>query len=81
MLRGEQRLMLAVLEDGIATLLKYARATRGQAGRIRRETFSWLIATRTDEVFGYERLCEALGIDSARLRRRVLSEMRRRLPA
>jgi hypothetical protein len=81
MLRGEQRLMLAVLEDGIATLLKHARATRGQAARVRRETFAWLVATSRDELFGYERLCEALGIDGARLRRRVLSEMRRRLPA
>ena len=81
MLRGEQRLMLAVLEDGIATLLKHARATRGQAARLRRETFSWLVTTSRDELFGYERLCEALGIDGSRLRRRVLSEMRRRLPA
>lgn len=73
--------MLAVLEDGIATLLKHARATRGQAARLRRETFVWLVTTSRDELFGYERLCEALGIDGSRLRRRVLSEMRRRLPA
>ena len=81
MLHGEQRLMLAVLEDGIATLLRHARATRGQAARIRRETFAWLVTTSREDVFGYERLCETLGIDGSRLRRRVLSEIRRRLPA
>lgn len=81
MLRGEQRLMLAVLEDGIATLFKYARATRGHAARLRREAFAWLVTPNRSDPFDYERLCEALGIDAGRLRRRVLSEMRRRVPA
>lgn len=81
MMRAEQRLMLAVLEDGIATLLKHARASRGQAARIKRETLAWLVHSSRGDVFGFDRLCEALGIDAERLRRRVLLELRRRQPA
>jgi len=73
--------MLAVLEDGINTLLKHARASRGQAARLRRETLRWLTTADRANVFGFERLCEALGIEPRRLRRRVLAEVRRRAPA
>lgn len=81
MLRAEQRLMLAVLEEGIETLLKHARASRGHAARLRREAMSWLVTQSAADQFAFERLCEALDIDAAKLRRRVLAEVRRRQPA
>src|SRR5262245_56015382 len=70
---GERRLLLAVLEDGIRTLLKYARATHGRAFNLRREALTWLTAVDQQDVFAFENICEALGIDAARLRGRVLA--------
>jgi hypothetical protein len=71
---GERRLLLAVLEDGIRTFLKNARATHGRALNLRREALSWLTIEDRTDVFAFENICEALGIDAARLRQRVLGE-------
>jgi hypothetical protein len=71
---GERRLLLAVLEDGIRTFLKHARATHGRALNLRREAFTWLTTDDRRDVFAFENICEALGIDAARLRQRVLAE-------
>ena len=71
---GERRLLLAVLEDGIRTFLKNARATHGRALNLRREAFSWLTTDDRSDVFAFENICEALGIDAPRLRQRVLGE-------
>ncbi len=73
---GERRLLLAVLEDGIRTLLKYARATHGRAFNLRREALTWLTSQERGDVFAFENICEALGIDPDRLRLRVLTEAR-----
>jgi len=71
---GERRLLLAVLEDGVRTFLKNARATHGRANNLRREALSWLTADDRGDVFSFEHICEALGIDAGRLRQRVLGE-------
>lgn len=70
---GERRLLLAVLEDGIRTLLKHARAERGHACTLRREAVTWIRTDARDDVFAFERICEALGIDAGRLRARILA--------
>ena len=74
---GERRLLLAVLEDGIRTFLKNARATRGRGFNLRREALGWLTAAERADVFTFESICETLGIDAARLRGRVLAEAER----
>jgi len=71
---GERRLLLAVLEDGIRTFLKNARATHGRASNLRREALSWLVTGDRADVFAFENICEALGIDAQRLRQRVMAE-------
>jgi hypothetical protein len=71
---GERRLLLAVLEDGIRTFLKHARATHGRGLNLRREAFTWLTTDDRSDVFAFENICEALGIDADRLRQRVLGE-------
>ncbi len=70
---GERRLLLAVLEDGIRTLMKYAHGTNGRARTLRREALTWIRAEACDDVFAFERICEALAIDARRLRGRVLA--------
>lgn len=72
---GERRLLLAVLEDGIRTLLKYAAATRGRPCRLRQEAWRWMQSDDQADVFAYAAICEALDIDPGRLRARVRSEL------
>ena len=71
---AEHRLLLAVLEDGIRTFLKHARVTNGRGLRLRREALRWLTTRDRRDVFAFEAICEVLGIDAGRLRRRVLAE-------
>lgn len=77
---GERRLLLAVLEDGIRTLLKNARATHGRGFNLRREAVTWLDSDDRSDVFSFESICETLGIDADRLRSRVLSESKSDVP-
>lgn len=74
---GERRLLLAVLEDGIRTLLKNAQASRGRALNLQREARSWLTADASGGVFTFANICDVLGIDPQRLRSRVLAEAER----
>ncbi len=73
---GERRLLLAVLEDGIRTLLKHAGATRGRARTLQREALAWLLSDAHTDVFAFASICEALEIDPGRLRGQVLARVR-----
>jgi hypothetical protein len=59
------RLMLAVLLDGLRTLL------RDPSPRRRLEELRWVTSTERSYPFAFEPLCEALGIDPISLRRRL----------
>jgi hypothetical protein len=69
--RGERRLMLAVLEDALRTLLG-ARHGRTSAKRVRQE-LAWFTSGDRSDPFAFERICEALLIDADWLRGRVLT--------
>lgn len=66
-LTGELQLRLAVLEDCLRRLLA-ARDLRSRALRYDR---AWIESRDRDAPFAFESLCETLGIDAERLRRRV----------
>jgi hypothetical protein len=72
---GERRLLLAVLEDGIRTLLKHAGATRGRARTLKREALAWLLSDAHSDVFAFASICEVLEIDPGRLRGQVLARV------
>jgi len=74
---GERRLLLAVLEEGIRTLMKHAHASRGRPAALRREALHWLRSETRTNVFDFESICEALGIDPGRLRERVMQQLGR----
>lgn len=78
---GERRLLLAVLEDGIRTLLKHAGATRGRGRNLHREAMAWFASDAHADVFAFASICEALEIDPGRLRGRVFAWMRRDAPS
>ena len=70
MTTAEERLMFAALEDGIRTLLGAHRAVPRSW---RQQELAWLTSDDRTEPFAFARICEALGIDADRLRRRVLA--------
>lgn len=69
-LQGERRLMLAVLEDGLRTLLG-ARLGRTNLSWVARE-LQWFSSTDRSHPFAFESVCDALDIDADWLRGRVL---------
>lgn len=69
--RGERRLMLATLEDGIRTILS-ARHRRVPDRRLKAD-LDWLTDDDPRAAFGFVSLCDFLGIDAQYLRARVLA--------
>jgi hypothetical protein len=67
---AERRLMAAVLEDAVRTVLRPARTAT--ARRVREE-LRWFASTDRRNPFAFERVCEALGIDPSYLRRRLVA--------
>ena len=67
---GERRLMLAVLEDSIRTVL-LARRTGVPRKRLLRE-LAWLQSTSQTEPFAFESICDVLGLDPSYLRGRLV---------
>ncbi len=67
----EQRLMLAVLEDAVYTILKYAGRAGRNPRRLVREAEAWIAKSDPSWPFSYENICSVLGIDAAALRYRL----------
>jgi hypothetical protein len=67
---GERRLMLAVLEDAIRTLL-LAKRTAVSRKRLLRE-LAWFQSRSQSEPFAFESICDVLGIDPGYLRGRLV---------
>ncbi len=72
---GERRLLTAVLVHALRSIFRDAeRPGRGAIRRLRQDV-RWLTSGDRADVFGFERICEALGIESGRLRAHVLGEL------
>jgi hypothetical protein len=71
--RPELRLMVAVMENGIATYLRYALEARIPAKRRARRLFgeakAWVESDDTSWPYSFANLCTALGFDVTGLRR------------
>jgi hypothetical protein len=73
LLTGEERLMLAVLEDALREALWSPRRKK-LIRRIRENAWWWLAGGHPGDAewpFSFERICETLCIDAPRLRRRL----------
>lgn len=66
-IEGELKLLLAVLEDAIRCYLRNADATDGERRRNFVEVRSWfegrIRGTRRADIFSFDNLCAALGIE------------------
>ena len=66
---GEGRLMLAVLEDAIASFWRYYRARAGRGRRRFHRERAWFATDDVSEPFAFATVCDTLGLDRAWLRR------------
>jgi hypothetical protein len=66
--RPEKRLMLAVLQDAVATLLKHAGSAGSGSRRLVREAEQWINARNHDWPFSFENICGVLNLDPAAMR-------------
>ena len=72
---GERRLLIAVLVHALRGLMADAsRPGRGAARRLRQD-LRWLTSSDSADVFAFERICEALALDAARIRERILEDL------
>src|SRR5690242_19298272 len=78
--RGEKRLMLAVLEDALDCYQKYAFARDVQGRQLFDESREWIHSQNRDWFFSFENICDTLEINPEYLRR-GLDEWRNRLLA
>jgi len=71
-LQPEKRLMLAVLEDGVACFQKYVAARDGRGKRIFQETEEWVLEEPSERLFSFGNVCETLGFNADYLRRGLM---------
>ncbi len=69
--RGEKRLMLAVLQDALDCYQKYAFARDGQGRQLFGDADAWITCEDRDWYFSFENICETLEINPEYLRRGV----------
>jgi len=67
--RGEKRLMLAVLEEAVATFQRHAGTKTRHGQRVFREAEEWIESTDDSWPFAFENICHALDIEPEFLRR------------
>jgi hypothetical protein len=71
-LQPEKRLMLAVLEDGVACFQKYVMAQDARGKKYFQETEQWILEEPSERVFAFANVCETLGLDGDYLRRGLM---------
>ena len=69
----EKRLMLAVMEEAIATFQKSVPGANRRQRRLLRETEEWIQSGDTSWPFSFENICAALSIESDYLRSGLLN--------
>ena len=71
-LEPEKRLMLALLEDGVACFQKYATARDGHGKRYFQETEEWVLEEPNERLYSFANVCETLGLDAGYLRQGLM---------
>ncbi len=79
-IRGEKRLMLAVLEDAVDCYQKFAFAREARGRELFAEAEEWLFSSDNSWVFAFENICETLELNADYIRR-GLQEWRQRVRA
>jgi hypothetical protein len=75
--RGEKKLMLAVLQDALDCYQKYAFSKDSHGRQLFADAESWITRPERDWYFSFENICETLEINPDYLRRGVREWKRR----
>jgi hypothetical protein len=68
---GARRLMMAVLVDALGCYQKLYRATNGRKRRLFLEAERWLMLEPSPGTVSFRQVCDCLGLDPGRIRRRL----------
>ena len=60
---SERSLLSALLFDGIQAYMNYVFATSARHRTRYREAFLWVTSSSREDLFGFDNVCEALGMD------------------
>ena len=71
-LEPEKRFMLAILEYAVASFQKYIFARDGRGKAIFHETEDWILEEKSDRLFSFENICDALGFNPSYVRQGLL---------
>lgn len=71
-LAPEQRLMVAILEDAVASFQEYCAAKHGKRKQLFNDVEKWFFAASSGWVFDFESICSGVGFDPDYLRRGLL---------
>ena len=74
----EQRLLLAILEEAVATVQRYVIDERRRGRRLYREAEAWVLSDDVSWPCTFRNICDALGIDPDYLRGGVMRWSARR---
>ncbi|MGH7766962.1 MAG: hypothetical protein ACREQP_05860 [Candidatus Binatia bacterium] len=66
--------MLAVLEDAITCLQKYARSRHSKTQHLFREAEEWILEEDSRYFFSFEQICVSLGFEPEYVRHGLLKE-------
>lgn len=66
---GEYRLLVAILQDALATWFRCRPASRSRESRLFQEVSAWFAEKRSNWPFAFERICDYLGLDPDYIRR------------
>jgi hypothetical protein len=69
---GEQRLMLAVLQDAVECFQEHIQAQYVWEKKLFREAEDWILEKNTDWPFSFENICETLQLNPDYIRRGLL---------
>jgi hypothetical protein len=72
---GERRLMIAVLVHALRSMFRDAEKPGRGALRRLRQDLKWITSPDRDDLFAFERICEAIGIEPQPVRHHVLQEL------
>jgi hypothetical protein len=69
---GEERLMLAVLENAIEYFQKYVLARNPRGKQLFQEAEEWFLDKDGEALFSFESICETLGLNPEHIRKGLM---------
>jgi hypothetical protein len=69
---GEERLMLAVLENAVERFQKYVLARKPRGKKLFQEAEEWFLERNSDELFSFENICDTLQLHPDYMRQGLL---------